>query len=235
MPLVNFPLSPFSPLSRGRRAALSCRFTLEVLMPAGGAAATAMAKVSRLVSPRLRVIQRDFLTRRGGRTHQRRSAAAVDYTPTYFAAYKSDPGQCPRLIDAEAVHGDEQAFWSARRDFYRGGASRSYYPAWDRQAQALIMLTREVPRIPQEAAFRLFTLGLKMMLMPRLVAGVELMLPLWVTMNSESLLGEGLEGKVAKANGDGKATGASADAAALPSESLAGSGEDNGLPNTEKK
>ncbi|CAJ1986458.1 mitoribosomal protein uL10m [Leishmania donovani] len=204
-------------------------------MSSRGAAATAMAKVSRLVSPRLRIIHRDYLTRRGGRTHQRHSAVAVDYTPTYFATYKSDPGQCPRLIDAEAVHGDEQAFWSARRDFYRGGASRSYYPAWDRQAQALIMLTREVPRIPQEAAFRLFTLGLKMMLLPRLVAGVELMLPSWVTMNAESLLSEGLAGKVAEADGDGKATGAVADAAAPPSASSAGASEDSGSANAEKK
>ncbi|KPI83721.1 hypothetical protein ABL78_7241 [Leptomonas seymouri] len=158
------------------------------------AAAAAAAKVARLVSPRLRVVQRDYLTRRGGRTHHLRSAVSVDYTPAYFAAYRADPNLCPRLIDAEAIHGDEQAFWSSRRDFYRSGASRSYYPTWDRQAQALVMLTRQVARVPQEAAFRLFTLGLKMMLLPRLVTNAELMLPSWALMNAEGLLGEALEG-----------------------------------------
>ncbi|CAJ1017737.1 hypothetical protein Q4I32_001397 [Leishmania shawi] len=205
-------------------------------MSSRAAAATAVAKVSRLVSPRLRIIQRDYLTRRGGRTHQVRSAVAVDYTPTYFAAYKNDAAQCPRLIDAEVVHGDEQAFWSARRDFYRSGASRSYYPTWDRQAQALIMLTREVPRIPQEASFRLFTLGLRMMLLPRLMVGAELMLPSWVTMNAEALLGEALDEKMAKTAGDGKATGGAADAAAaLSSTSSVGTGESGDSASEEKK
>lgn len=185
-------------------------------MSAGPAAAVSAAAstVRRLVSPRLRIVQRDYLTRRGGRTHQLRSAVAVEYTPAYFAAYKADPAQCPRLIDAEAVHGDEQAFWSARRDFYRGGASRNYYPTWDRQAQALVQLTREVSRIPQEAAFRLFTLGLRMMLLPRLVAGAELLLPSWMTMNAEGLLGEALEGKSPKAEGEKKKTEDAAGAAA---------------------
>ncbi|KAG5506934.1 hypothetical protein JIQ42_07653 [Leishmania sp. Namibia] len=215
-------------------------FVSSVPMPIRDAAATAAAKVSRLVSPRLRITQRDYLTRRGGRTHQRRSAVAIDYTPTYFSAYKGDPSQCPRLIDAEAVHGDEQAFWSARRDFYRGGASRSYYPTWDRQAQALIMLTRNVPRIPQEAAFRLFTLGLKMLLLPRLVAGVELMLPSWVTLNAEGFLREGLEGQMAKTEGDGETSGPAADAdataaAASPSASSEAAGDGSGSGNREKQ
>lgn len=165
---------------------------------ATSAAAAGAAKASRVVSSRLRVVQRDYLTRRGGRTHHIRSSVAVDYTPSYFAAYKADPNLCPRLIDAEAIHGDEQGFWSARRDFYRGRSMRNYYPTWDRQAQTLVMLTREVARVPQEAAFRLFTLGLKMMLLPRLVTNAELMLPSWMMMNAEGLLGEALEGQTKK-------------------------------------
>jgi hypothetical protein len=186
---------------------------------AAAAAATGMRNVTRLVSPRLRIVQRDYLTRCGGRTHHLRSSVAVDYTPAYFAAYRNDPNLCPRLIDAEAIHGDEQAFWSARRDFYRGGASRSYYPTWDRQAQALVMLTRQVARVPQEAAFRLFTLGLKMMLLPRLVTNAELMLPSWMLMNAEGLLGEAVEGKKAVEDEKAKTTGAPAAADVTPAES----------------
>ncbi|KAG5485801.1 hypothetical protein LSCM1_07214 [Leishmania martiniquensis] len=209
-------------------------------MPLRDTAATAAAKVSRLVSPRLRITQRDFLTRRGSRRHQRCSAVAVDYTPTYFSAYKEDPSQCPRLIDAEAVHGDEQGFWSARRDFYRGGASRAYYPTWDRQAQALVMLTREVPRIPQEAAFRLFTLGLKMLLLPRLVASVELMLPSWVAVNAETFLRAGAEEKTAKAGVQSKARDVAADAAATaagapPAAPSEGAGDSGGSGHGDKK
>ena len=189
---------------------------------AAAAATTAAAKVTRLVAPRLRIIQRDYLTRHGGRTHHLRSSVAVDYTPSYFAAYKADHNLCPRLIDAEAIHGDEQAFWSARRDFYRGGASRSYYPTWDRQAQALIMLTREVTRVPQEAAFRLFTLGLKMMLLPRLVANAELMLPSWMLLNAEGLLGEALESSGKKDAEKDKAGAAGAETDAAKAEGTEG-------------
>ncbi|KPA74679.1 putative mitochondrial hypothetical protein [Leptomonas pyrrhocoris] len=195
---------------------------------------TAAAKVARVVSSRLRVIQRDYLTRRGGRTHHLRSSVAVDYTPAYFAAYKADPNLCPRLIDAEAIHGDEQAFWSARRDFYRGGASRSYYPTWDRQAQALVMLTREVARVPQEAAFRLFTLGLKMLLLPRLVTNAELMLPSWVLMNTEGPLGAALEGtpKTAAESGGDKSSAANKENA--KSEGSGGAPVDGAGPDTAK-
>ncbi|KAG5510821.1 hypothetical protein JKF63_07893 [Porcisia hertigi] len=206
-------------------------------MSSRAAAATGTEKVGRLVSSRLRIIQRDYLTRRGGRTHQLRSSVAIDYTPTYVAAYKNDPAQCPRLIDAEAVHGDEQAFWSARREFYRGGASRSYYPTWDRQAQALILFTRDVPRIPQEAAFRLFILGLRMTLLPRLVAGAELMLPSWITMNAEGFLGEGLEGKTANADSGSKAPAAAAATGATSPSSTPSEvpGDGNSATEAEKK
>ncbi|KAK7198598.1 hypothetical protein NESM_000822800 [Novymonas esmeraldas] len=207
---------------------MSARVTTTTTAAAASGAAGA---VRRLVPSRLRIVQRDFLTRRGGRTHQLRSAVSVDYTESYFAAYRSDPALCPRLIDAEAVHGDEQRFWLTRREFYRGGASRAFAPVWDRQAQALIQLTRDVPRIPQEAAFRLFTLGLKMMLLPRLVAGVESLLPMWVTMNAETLLGEALESHAAKVAEDGKAAaGAStaADAGAVPTAASGASAGDTG-------
>lgn len=150
---------------------------------------------ARVVSSRLRVIQKDFLTRRGGRVNAIRSSTAISYTPAYMSPYNADIHKCPRLIDAEVVHGDEQSFWTARRDFYRGGSGRSFYPLWDRQAQVLIMLTRAVPRVPQEAAFRLFAMGLKMMLLPRVVAGTELMLPAWLSMNMKGLLGETSVGK----------------------------------------
>lgn len=161
--------------------------------------AAAASGVSRVVSPRLRVVQRDFLTQRNGRRSVLRSSVAVDYISAYASKYSKDPNSCPRVIDAEVVHGDEQLFWTARRDFYRGGISRSYYPTWDRQAQVLIMMTREVPRLPQEAAFRLFTLGLKMMLLPRLVTTAEMMLPAWLSQNAESLLCEALDSKKTEA------------------------------------
>ncbi|CCW68490.1 unnamed protein product [Phytomonas sp. Hart1] len=146
--------------------------------------------ITRIVSSRLRVLQRNYLSRRGGRVNIVHTSTAVEFTPEYIAPYKKNLNKCPRIIDAEMIHGDEQSFWTARRDFYRSGASRSHYPIWDRQAQVLIMLTRQVPRVPQEAAFRLFTLGLRMLLLPRLIMNTELMLPSWMLMNTEGLLSE---------------------------------------------
>lgn len=148
---------------------------------------------SRIVSSRLRVVQHSFLTRRGGRVNAVRGAVRVDHNAAYINPYRSDLSTCPRLIDAEVLHGDEQAFWTARRTFYRGGHCPPYYPNWDRLAQAVILLAREVPRVPQEAAFRLFALSLKLMLLPRLVVGTELLLPGWLTMNPQGVLAEALE------------------------------------------
>lgn len=190
---------PFSQLLR-----CALKRTLSCVREMSAAPSSAAGRV---ISSRLRVIQRDFLTRRGGRANLIRSSTAVNYCPAYMAAYKADPSKCPRLIDAEVVHGDEQAFWTARRDFYRSGASSSFYPVWDRQAQVLVMLTREVARVPQEAAFRLFTLGLKMLLLPRIVVGTELLLPSWLTMNTEALLAEA--GLDKKNSGDAGAKAAS--------------------------
>ncbi|CCW60238.1 unnamed protein product [Phytomonas sp. EM1] len=163
--------------------------------------------IARVVSSRLRVLQRNYLSRRGGRVNVVHTSTAVDYAPGYIARYKRNLNTCPRIIDAEFIHGDEQSFWTARRDFYRSGASRSYYPVWDRQAQALIMLTRQVPRVPQEAAFRLFTLGLRLLLMPRLIMNAELMLPSWMLSNTEGLLAETISKKDGEKDGATKPPG----------------------------
>lgn len=201
----------------------------------------AVAAAKRLVPNRLRVIQRDFLTRRGGRANQIRSAAAIGHSPSYIAPFKADVGRCPRVIDAEAVHGDEQQFWTARRNFYRGGISANFYPLWDRQAQVLIMMTRNVARVPQEAAFRLFALGIKVMLLPRVVAGAELMLPSWLAVNAEALLteagGDRMNNddhkKEKEEEGDAKKEGVAAAAVSEPPAAAAAAGGED--KNKEKK
>lgn len=90
---------------------------------------------------------------------------------------------CPRLIDAQYIHGDEQEFWSARQNFRRSGArARAYYPVSDRQAQILLSLVQRVPRVSSIAAFRLFVFGLKCLLLPQLATsgGAGSLLPLRV-------------------------------------------------------
>lgn len=93
--------------------------------------------------------------------------------------------RCPRLIDAEYMHGgQEQEFWGARQQFRRSGArAKPYYPTWDRQAQVMLAFVQRVPRVPAIAAFRLFVYGLKCLLLPQLTtsgggAGAGHLLPL---------------------------------------------------------
>lgn len=136
---------------------------------------------------RLRVVQRSFLTRRGGR-HVTRSSNAVEYRPALQK--KVSDGNYERVINAEAIHGDEQRFWGERRDFYR--RRPQYFPTWDRLAQALVLMTRHVPRVPQEMAFRLMVVFLRLLLLPRIVAGAELMLPSWVATNAEGIVAQAL-------------------------------------------
>ncbi|KAH9584234.1 hypothetical protein LSM04_004994 [Trypanosoma melophagium] len=135
---------------------------------------------------RLRVVQRSFLTRRGGR-HFPRTAVAVEYRPPVQRQINgSDGANYARVIDAEVIHGDEQAFWGERRGFYR--KPLQYFPTWDRLAQTLILITRQVPRVPQEMAFRLMAVFLKLMLLPRIVMNADLMLASWVAMNAEGVI-----------------------------------------------
>ncbi|RNF08362.1 uncharacterized protein Tco025E_07188 [Trypanosoma conorhini] len=148
---------------------------------------------------RLRVVQRGFLTRRGGR-HVPRAAVAVEYRPA--EQKKIGDGNYQRVIDAESLHGDEQRFWGARRDYYTRRAQ--YFPTWDRFAQALILMTRHVPRVPQEMAFRLMAVFLKLMLLPRLVVNAELMLPSWVAANAEGLITQAVGDEEGRDGGDAK-------------------------------
>ncbi|KAF5226114.1 hypothetical protein ECC02_000675 [Trypanosoma cruzi] len=132
---------------------------------------------------RMRVVQRGFLTRRGGR-HLTRAAVAVEYRPVQQK--RISDGSYGRVIDAEVLHGDEQLFWGERRNYYCKRAP--YFPTWDRLAQTLILMTRQVPRVPQEMAFRLMAVFLKLMLLPRIVMNAELMLPSWVATNAEGVI-----------------------------------------------
>eukprot|EP00796_Vickermania_ingenoplastis_P007889 gene7889-5514_t len=155
------------------------------LFPRASAAASgaASSSLSRLVPQRLRIRHQSFLLRRGGYgtgsvKHQRQlpaSCTSVEYTEAYLAPYKhldDSLHHCPRLIDAESIHGDEQQFWRERRQFRRSGARATYMPMWDRQAQVALMMIQRVRRAPAAAAFRLMTLALRMTLLPRIVAGL---------------------------------------------------------------
>ena len=92
-----------------------------------------------------------------------------------------------RVIDAEVIHGDEQVFWSEKRTFYRRYYS-PYMPSWDRFAQTLILMSRSVPRVPQEVAFRLMAVFLKLLLIGRITDLAQMLLPAWTTVNLENLL-----------------------------------------------
>ncbi|KAG8342793.1 hypothetical protein ERJ75_001465800 [Trypanosoma vivax] len=138
---------------------------------------------------RLRITHRSFITRRGVGRHVPRTAIAVEYRPELQRRLAED--RYERAINAEVLHGDEQKFWSERRTFYT--QRRTYFPMWDRCAQALVLMTREVPRVPQEMAFRLMAVFLKLLLLPRLVVNTELMLPSWVSANVEGVVRDALE------------------------------------------
>lgn len=195
-----------SPLPRASTAAAAAAASSERV---GGGGRAVLHSISSsishpLVPSRLRVYHQSLLVRRGrvrlpGVAAGRSGCCAstrVGYSQSYLEQYQAggvEAGmdwldRCPRLIDAEAIHGDEQEFWGARRSFRRSGARRSYYPSWDRQAQTLLAMVRRVPRVPVEAAFRLLTLGLRAMLLPRVTAGLASpLLPAWVGLQGAGL------------------------------------------------
>ncbi|CBH11259.1 hypothetical protein, conserved [Trypanosoma brucei gambiense DAL972] len=142
---------------------------------------------------RLRITHRSFLTRSRGR-HVCRSAVGVEYRPEQQK--KVLDHSYARVINAEVVHGDEQKFWGERRTFYT--QRNIFFPMWDRCAQALILITREVPRVPQEMAFRLMAVFLKLMLLPRLMMNTELMLPMWIASNAEGAMAAAKDGSKGK-------------------------------------
>ena len=93
-----------------------------------------------------------------------------------------------RIVNAEVIHGDEQEFWGEKRWFYR--SKLHYMPSWDRFAQTLISFSQNVPRIPQEAAFRIFAVFLKLTMIQQLVDLSALMLPSWQAHNVQGLLSQ---------------------------------------------
>ncbi len=95
-----------------------------------------------------------------------------------------------RLISADFVHKDSaEDFWLEQQWFYkRTGRGGVLMPTWDRLAQTLILMTRPQPRVVPEAAFRLFAVFMKMMLLDRLTEAVSNMLPVWTSMNAKALL-----------------------------------------------
>lgn len=127
------------------------------------------------MSTRLQILARPLLFKRRGKLT---AAPAIAATA---------PHNENRLIDAEAIHGDEQAFWQEKRWFYYGKRGE-YMPTWDRMAQTLILMTRTVPRVPQEAAFRIFAVFLKLLMITRITDVASMMLPLWSTMNVQGLI-----------------------------------------------
>jgi hypothetical protein len=146
------------------------------------------------ITTRLRVTSQPLIFRRRGRYTV---ASAVSVQPQKVSE--------SRLIDAEILHGgDEQAFWTEKRWF--SGCSREYMPTWDRSAQTLILLSRAAPRVPQEAAFRLFSVFMKMLMITKVTELASTMLPLWATVNMEGLIQQAKK-EVAE-SGDAPATDA---------------------------
>lgn len=125
---------------------------------------------------RMKVVSQPIILKRRGRFSVANAVAARPHRA-------SDA----RVVDAEVIHnGDEQAFWCEKRWFYQN--PKSFMPTWDRSAQTLILLSRAVPRIPQEAAFRLFAVFMKMLMITKVTELTSAMLPLWSTLNLEGLL-----------------------------------------------
>ena len=166
------------------------------------AVARAMAKVASNAPARpdhaLRVARRNLLVSYRGRTHSASSTVTYHRSHVRNGPHTSEAEF--RLIDAEHVHGDEQVFWQQRQNFYRSNRTAPLMPIWDRLAHVAILTTRKVERVPQEAAFRLMAVYLKLMFLPSIVGTVSAMLPLWKSHNVQGLLGKQLKDK----NGDGE-------------------------------
>eukprot|EP00744_Colponema_vietnamica_P022119 GILI01031725.1.p1 GENE.GILI01031725.1~~GILI01031725.1.p1 ORF type:complete len:217 (+),score=32.63 GILI01031725.1:64-651(+) len=151
------------------------------------------------VAPRasMRVHCRNLVTKLRGRTVI--ATATSGYSTAIGSRQLSDKAaDSPYLINAEQVHGDEQEFWHAQRNFNR--KDKSPMPYWDRMAHTTILMSRRAARVPQEAAFRLMAVYLKLIMMVKLVDLSSMMLPLWMSHNVQGLLGSELE----KKNGDGE-------------------------------
>lgn len=163
--------------------------------------------------PRRKVVSQPIVSSFRGLPVVRRITAAVAAArlgpqgPYGFLPANEDS---PRVLSAEALHNDERAFWRQRRSFYVRRNRDVYVPTWDRCAQALLLMSRSVARVPQEAAFRLFAVFLKMMLTARLADLSSVLLPVWLSHNVAPLLEE------AKRNAKEGPTGAAAAEAGTP-------------------
>lgn len=124
----------------------------------------------------MRVVSQPLILKRRGR-----------FTVASAVSVQSQKLNEARVIDAEIIHGgDEQSFWTEKRWFYRD--PKAFMPTWDRAAQTLILLSRTAPRVPQEAAFRLFSVFMKMLMITKVTELASTMLPLWATVNMEGLI-----------------------------------------------
>ena len=122
------------------------------------------------------------------------------------------PSSKARSVRADTVHRESGfVFWGQRQTFehnvYHSKYDLQYMPFWDRACQVLILLTRNVARVPQEAAFRLLAMHLKIMMMTSLTTTASLRLPVTATtMNLENLMREAKEA-AAKDDEEKKPTG----------------------------
>ena len=158
------------------------------------------------------------------RTKVRHHAALAKYrgsfardgtSTTAYAAPKEVQEQ--RSILADVVHkGDAAEFYLEKNWFYKkAGRGGQLMPTWDRVAQALIALSRPAPRVVPEAAFRLFAVFMKMMLLNRIADMAAGMAPLWLAANAQNHIGEGLrkrDEETAAAGGGAPKTEGGADA-----------------------
>jgi hypothetical protein len=99
-----------------------------------------------------------------------------------------------RTINADFVHKESgEDFHMERRWFYRAaGKNAQFATTWDRVAQALILMTRPQPRVVPEAAFRLFAVFLKLMMLDRITSTTASMLPLWASANAQNIIESGI-------------------------------------------
>lgn len=152
-----------------------------------------------MAAPRvsMRVHCRNMIVKVRGRSMT--ATATSGYSTNIGSRQLSDKAaDSPYIINAEQVHGDEQEFWLANRTFNR--KEQTPMPYWDRMAHTIVLMSRRAVRVPQEAAFRLMAVYLKLIMMVKLVDLSSMMLPIWMSHNVQGLLGTELE----KKNGDGE-------------------------------
>jgi len=144
------------------------------------------------MTTRLRTCRGSHLIRTADGRYQQRSVTSVTAPP--------NPS---RVLNAEMLHGDEQQFWLERRSFYCRHHS-PFLPSWDRFARCLILFTRTAPRVPQEAAFRLMALYLKLLLIGRVTESKQLLLPAASGVNVQAILADVLEKGISPSAGSGQ-------------------------------